>query len=370
MLRLVGCGALVAASSLLGLPTIAATSADRQLRSVHGEAVRAPSAAPWNAYVDTGSGICSGAVIDLARVLTAAACVVSGGEVDAPQSMTIVAGVVRASFGSAASTGQSRSVSAVQVHPGFRARRYRLAGRRSEGGLSFAYDLAVLTLSRPLDLTAQVSPVAMAAAPARAGASVRVIGWGDPAFNAYEDPSIARSMTARTVRPTLCADGNPSLLCMVSRRQSPCSGDSGAGVVTAAAVPTLVAIHSFHDGKCVVGQASGATSTTDPGVALWLGGMARPALAPSTSSRPTIALLKGPGRVVCRGPSWRGATKVRTDFVDDRTQRTLQHGSRVFRPTGPTRRLNIYCASIATNAAGVTESSSSRALRLRIRQGR
>lgn len=368
-MRALGASLLVA-TLLLGVSAPAATSADRRLRSVNGEVLSAPAVAPWNAQLDAGDGICSATIIDLSHVLTAGACVFTGSRPDPPSALTITAGVVRAGPGNDADTVQTRGVSAVAVHPGFGQRRYKLAGVGAEGNFSFAYDLARLTLSAPLQRTAQVAPVALADVPAPPRSIVRIVGFGDPAFGANELPAIARSMTSRiTARPTHCADGDPSLLCMVSRRQSPCASDSGAGVVTTGATPVLVGIHSFHDNKCVVNRPSGATSTTEPGIARWLRGDTHPTLAPSTPTRPVIRFYGARRRqLACRGPRWSAATRIRTLFVQDDTQRTLQTGPRVYRPTGATRSRYVYCVSIATNAGGTTEASSSKALRVGTRQ--
>jgi len=354
------------AAMLVLLASAAVAEAQRELRIVNGEPLIAPATAPWSVLIDVVDGSCSGTLIDLSRVLTSATCVFTGEKLLGAQDFTAFAGIVRSGPGTDLSTAQARSVSAVRVHPAYGISRYALAGRGAEGNKSFAYDLALLTLSQPLQPTAQVSPIALAGAPPRARSIVSIFGWGLPRFGVEDEFPLARSMTARTTRPAVCADGHPSLLCTVSKNRTPCLGDNGAGVVTAAR--TLVGIHSFQDGKCVAGVSSGAISTTDPGVALWLAGRPNPPLAPSTPDLPTIRLAgRRQQQMVCRGPRWRGAGRVRTAFVDLANQRTLQFGPRMFRPTGRDRRRKVYCASVATNAGGVTESSSTRWVRVQVR---
>lgn len=346
-----------AAALLLAAASPAAASAQHTLRVVGGDPVSAPASAPWNVYVSSANEVCSGTLIDPLRVLTSATCVLSAGKLQAPQTLTTAAGVVRNDPGTDFGALQGRAVSAVSVHPGWGAGRYALAGADTEDNLSYAYDLALLTLSRPYDVTAQVAPVTLAPAPPRARSLLSLVGWGLFAFGAEEQFDIARSMFTRTTRATRCADGQPSLLCMVSSGRSPCFGDNGAAIVTLSR--TLVGIHSYQDGKCVKGVPSGATSTTDPGVALWLLGDTSPPLAPSTRRLPTIDFA-GPRdrQIICRAPAWRGATKLRTLFVDRATHRTLHSGSRLFRPRGEDRRRRIYCVSVAGNRGGVTEARS------------
>lgn len=342
---------------LAATPT--AATAQQQLRIVNGDPIAAPTVAPWSVFVDAGkTGVCSGTLIDPSRVLTTATCVYDGDKLLAPQVFLAATGVVRNDSGADLSGLQARPVSAIRVHPGYGAARYLLAGRDNVGDQSYAYDLALLTLSSPFAVTAQVAPVALAQSPPRIRSIVSIVGWGLPVFGAEEQFDIARSMSARTTRATLCADGQPSLLCMVSSRMSPCFGDNGAGVVTAAR--TLVAVHSFQDARCVAGRESGAISTTDGGVVQWLLGRDDPPLAPSARRLPTIDFAgRGDREIVCRAPTWRGATKLRTLFVDRATQRTLKAGaSRRFRPRGQDRRRRIYCVSVASNRGGVTESRS------------
>ena len=360
------CMAALATSLLLiGLAATAVSSAERQTRVARGEPVPEPAAAPWSAYVDFGDGMCSGTLIDLSRVVTTAECVAADGGVIAPQRVSVIAGTTRT--GTSAGTGateQRRGVRAIQVHPGHAHRRYRMGTANTEGGVSFAYDLAILTLGAAFEQTAQVSPVALAEATPPQRARVSLFGFGASGHTADAGVlDVLRSMTSRTTRASRCSDGEPSVLCVVSD-SSPCDGDSGAGVVTESAPRRLVGIHSFHDGKCVTGQPSGAISTTEPGIVGWLRGTPSPTLAPSARRRARVVFGDRGRRVLaCRTPLWRGATKVRTLFVEDRTHRTLYAGSR-FRPRGADRRRAVYCASIASNAGGTTEVSSTNWVRV------
>lgn len=356
--------------ALTGCAVGVASSAAHETRVVRGQTVNETTAAPWSTYIDFGDGICSGTLIDLTRVVTTAMCASSDGRETPAQNIVVVAGTTRAGVSAAPSvTQQIRAVSAVAVHPGRADRRYRLSTADTEGGVSFAYDLAVLTLREPFVQTAQVSPVALAEVTPGVGTRVALFGWGVPSFTADIGVlDVLRSTTSRTIRSSRCLDGHPSLLCMISPRSSPCGGDSGAGVVSDQTPRRLVGILSFYDGKCVTGQPSGAIGTTEPGVLSWLRGTPNPPLAPSAPRLARVVFADRARRVLtCRTPAWRGATSVRTVFVDNKTQRTLHSGSRRFRPRGADRRRNVHCASIASNAGGTTEVSSTNWIRVGVR---
>jgi len=124
--------------------TAAVASAQHGLRIVNGIPVSAPAATPWNVIVTSTDEVCTGTLIDLSHVLTASSCVFAGDTLRGPQALATAAGFVRNDPGADLSAVQLSAVSAVRVHPAEGDRRYALAGRTGD---SFAYDLALLTLS-------------------------------------------------------------------------------------------------------------------------------------------------------------------------------------------------------------------------------
>ncbi len=128
---------------------------------VGGKAVSI-TAAPWTVLVqEYGYPICTGVIIDSSQILTAGHCVTSdNGESAEPSpasDFTVEAGISNYKQPLKSDHQQSRSVSAVRVMPGYVAASKLTSANYLD---TVDHDLAVLTLSEPLDLDGDDARVA------------------------------------------------------------------------------------------------------------------------------------------------------------------------------------------------------------------
>lgn len=224
------------------------------------------TAAPWTVEVwePAGKGepryaACTGVIIDARHILTAGHCVMAGNSATALQASAfrIEAGVSNFRHPLKSDHRQSRAVSAVRAMPG-----YTATGNYLD---SVTHDLAVLTLSRPLDLHGQDAraaylPRANAPGPSRESRLV-IAGFG------YEEPhagvAYANGTLNEAVNPQAqesCSTG--TFLCIFIRGNT-CWGDSGLGAVEPGARPIVVGILSEGVANCAPGP-DGFVSLSGP----------------------------------------------------------------------------------------------------------
>jgi Trypsin len=208
------------------------------------------TAAPWTVVVWEQSpykgqpryAACTGVIIDPLRVLTAGHCVMSGDSAKPlPSSaFTIEAGVSNFEHPPSSDHPQFRSVRAVRTMPGY------IALRRvtSLSGLdAVAHDLAVLTLSRPLDLSgddARAANLPNGKTPVPTGRSRLVIAG----FGEEKDGSYGNGTLNEVTKPKVFTDcENTQVLCTYETTNT-CYGDSGLGAVEPGPHPTVIGILS------------------------------------------------------------------------------------------------------------------------------
>jgi hypothetical protein len=111
---------------------------------VGGNTVMSPEEAPWSVFISTidpeGATLCSGSIIAPNAVLTAAHCVFDGAQRRPASAFAVIAGIVDGRLGADWTRIQSRQVASVAVHPEYDTTRR-------------GYDVAVLTVSTPFDLS-------------------------------------------------------------------------------------------------------------------------------------------------------------------------------------------------------------------------
>ena len=313
---------------------------------VGGNTVMSPEEAPWSVFISTlnaeGSTLCSGSIIAPGAVLTAAHCVFDGAQRRPASAFAVIAGIVDGRLGADWTRIQSRQVTSVAVHP-----EYDPARR--------GYDVAVLTVSTPFDLSgAAVRAIPLGPAGAATG-PVRVYGWGRSTPTTRDDR--LHSLDHTLVRPYRCLNGVPALLCGQSATGATCFGDSGGGLVVPGPPAKLVGVESVivgdDDAECGLGERTGYIDVTAPAIAEWLAGNTAPPPGPRTTARPTIV----PGDpLICQSPAWTGgATGVSFDFLSAETGQLLQSGPPTYRPAGQDLGHPVTCVAVARNAGGTAE---------------
>jgi len=155
--------------------------------------------------------------------------------------MIVEAGVSNYAHPRSTDAEQVRMVRSVRVDPGY-------IWRAQPPLDDTARDIAVLTLSSPLDLAgpdvhAVALPAISAASPL--GTGFVVAGFG------LEKKDTTGSGALEQMRPSVIRCEIMAILCASSATSAICNGDSGAGLVTWGSSPTLVGVASFSLDNCV-----------------------------------------------------------------------------------------------------------------------
>lgn len=287
---------------------------------VLGGAPATADQAPWAVFVFTGgNGMCSGTVVSPTEVVTAGHCLFTAtGDARPASGFTVAAGWQSTDVTLLAD--QTVGVASALAHPVYPGR-----------GL-FPGDVAILRLATPLTFTPRVGPLPLATERPAVGAAVALFGFGTPA------PGQLRGIGLRVVDPSTCGPLAGSQLCAASDAGEPCSGDSGAGLVTATG--QLAGLLSGGPAACTAGNADVYTDLTSPLVAPWLEAtLAPPVPAARATAYPDAA-------VVCDGR----AAKV--EVVDAAGQ---VRGAGAYRLRPADAGAVLRCR--ATSSSGVTSES-------------
>jgi Trypsin len=345
---------------------IAVGNASSSARVVGGTPIQVQSA-PWSVFVtyDVGNGRfqCTGSVIDASHILTAAHCLFDySGALASPSALAVQAGI--SNYSSPASTDlvQDRTVGSFRVHPGYV---YQDTGLPD--------DIAVLTLSAPLDLSGPaVQAVALPApnAPYPVGAGVSISGFG--LQNGADDTSTGPLVTmSTTVEPQgqcgeftdtqLIEYDNAVMLCTITPASSLCSGDSGSGLVTTSGTPTLIGVADAAEPGCPAGHDNISAYVGAPELLSFIEGNDQPPTAPRPTSQTTSYKLTWGDPLVagdtltCSTSGWPEPVQSVYSFVNAGTGAVLQTGP------APTYVLpasavgtEILCQIAVTDAGGTT----------------
>jgi hypothetical protein len=184
------------------------------------------------------------------HVLTAGHCLYDTDALVPLSQFAIEAGVSNFNHPLPSDVRQIRALSAARVMPG-----YIPASRTSYANdvPASAHDLAVLTLSRPLDLNgpdarAARLPAANAHEPSH---TTRLVLAG---FGEEKPGEVPNGSFNQLVKPTiwsLCSTGGT--LCLFSTTSGICFGDSGAGLVEPGSHPTVVGVVNKSQTNCLAG---------------------------------------------------------------------------------------------------------------------
>jgi hypothetical protein len=313
--------------------------------------------APWSVLVihrvGSSGSICTGAILDSTRVLTAAHCVVDGGVPYPVSTLTVRAGVTNAAQPSSTDSLQDRPVAGVRVHRGY------VQGDRSGGD-----DVSVLTLATPFDLSGPTAvPIALPSPGMRwrIGDSVSLAGYGVKTAGGTVDGTL-NGMTGNLVDQGECLPpaydtSNGVLLCVFSSSSSPCSGDSGGALVLG--TPTPVVIGVTRASSCRGNSGASFADVTAPEILQFIHGNDNPPMAPRPSSPSSLELptpvMQVGQNVTCRPGGWSGTPTFAYEFRESTGDAVLGSGpSPTYRLTDADAGRTLYCRVLASNDGGTT----------------
>jgi hypothetical protein len=312
---------------------------------------------PWSVLViqrvGSSGSICTGAILDSMRVLTAAHCVVEGGVPVPASTLTVRAGVSNAAQPSATDSLQDRPVGSVRVHRGY------VQGDRSGGD-----DVAVLSLATPLDLSAPTAvPIALPSPGMRwrIGDSVSLAGYGVKTIGSTVDGTL-NGMTGTLVDQGECLPpaydtANGVLLCVFSSSSSPCSGDSGSALVLGTPSPVVIGV--TRASSCRGNASASFADVTAPEILQFIQGNDNPPTAPRPSSPSSLGLptpvMQVGQNVTCRPGAWSGTPTFAYEFRESTTDAVVSSGpSPIYRLTDADAGRALYCRVLASNDGGTT----------------
>ncbi len=213
--------------------------------------------APWTVVVWEKStdpsvpwyAACDGVIISRSEVLTAGHCVMTGNSASPlPASgVRIEAGVSNFNHPLASERSQFRAAREVRAMPG-----YIAASKVTHNNemIYVSHDLALMTLSRPLDLDGDQARAAVLPTHTRAPTSrtrLVIAGFGNERRgNTYD----ATGVLNQVLGPTVASCSTSSVLC-VNATSITCWGDSGSGAVEPGRRPTVVGVLSAGRKACV-----------------------------------------------------------------------------------------------------------------------
>jgi hypothetical protein len=271
-------------------------------------------------------GLCGGSILDSTHVLTAAHGVDAEGTTTKhpPGDFAVVAG--DSSFTAKSPTTQVVGVASVRTHP-----YYKVPPEIKD-------DVAVLTLSTPLELSQANDAQAIGLVPTGA----------TPAAAIGSDA--CREAVGVNSAVLLCATGAAS---------STCEGDSG-GPLTAGSPAVEVGIVDFGLKGCPIGRANVFSNVAAPEVRAFIEGSETPPVAARPTSPPAIrAVGSAPvdySPLTCEPGGWSGSPSFTYTFqTENASPQVLQSGpSNVYAPPPSLIGVPLVCIVQASNPGGVT----------------
>lgn len=354
-------GLALAAAVALMLPALGGAA-----RTIVGGSAVSAKVAPWAVFVSIGllssADRCSGVIIDASHVLVAGHCVYHNDRLAPVSQISVRAGVTNLNTPTSPNE-QDRSVSSYRVHPGFR-----------HTGLDVPDDIAVLTLSTPLDLETpyvQATSLPAAGAPFPAGTEVVIAGFGRTVETGTTMGPL-KEMTAIVERQGACGpyndqsfylDANAVFICAYTPIAAGCGGDSGDGFVTTGHRVVLGVLEDATPGCAPRSMEIGAYVGA-PEILNFIQGDNRPPYAPRLTSRAAVGLsapspLDVGNMLRCSASGWKAPVRISYSYLDVSTGHFLATN------TGPAFAVPsaavgsaILCQAAITNTGGTLVANS------------
>jgi hypothetical protein len=325
---------------------------------------------PWQVLVlvvteegrTTTVGSCGGSILDATHILTAAHCVDHEGTTTSYPAgdFSVLAGASDVSrfisSGRIPQGAQERALSSLRTHP-----YYSVLPEIKD-------DVAVLTLSEPLELsaeahTASISLVPTGATPAP-GTTLTVSGYGkESGAESYQPSGELFSATLTAIGSDACREtvgvNSAVLLCASGASSATCQGDSG-GPLTEGSPPVEVGTVDFGPVGCPTGQLDGFTNLAAPEVRAFIEGSETPPVAARPISPPVIKSVGAApvdfSPLTCEAGAWSGSPTIGYTFqLENGSAQALQSGpSDVFTPPPNLVGDQLVCIVQASNPGGVS----------------
>jgi hypothetical protein len=324
--------------------------------------------APWQAavlalfpveeggvVVGVGVLLCGSSILDSREVLTAAHCMFNPRTEERlpAEDVAVVAGVSDLAV-KGEPDAQFREAGSLRVHPYYS---YSMGAS--------ADDVAVVTLSNELTLSSapgtavdSIGVVPLGATPPE-GTQLNLAGYGEENPITEELNGTLNSIGTTLGLSRRCGgEADAVFLCASAAKGSACFGDSGSGLTTTAATPTLIGLIDTVSGSpgsyCRAGSTNGFANLAAPEIRGFIEGEPEPPRAPRGGDAIEVSGVPKVGHsLTCKPGSWSNQPAITYLFTDSSSGSVLQSGSSstYALSQGDVGR-TIFCEVRATNAGG------------------